>query len=194
MDKRLKMVKDLIKKAKKLGLNLDKITEGKSEQTLARSSKTIENLKKRFARQKERPKIIAEVEKYESEIKKKKIRNMVTLETKNEFKWNLGVQPKDLTNKKIKDEVNKVSNEFLQTFFKQIKFESEAQKKIKKLQKRFGLRLDLVYDFMDYIADQSFKYELDRDFMREEMPEDFASLLYQRLEEFDRILNREFKI
>lgn len=194
MKDRLKKVKQLLSKAKKLGLDLAKVTEGKSIESLAKSKTTIANLEKRFKRQKERPKIVQEVKKYEENIKKKKIRNLITLETKNEFKYNNDLKNQELNNKNIKKQINKISTDFFDTYFKQIKFEHSAQKKINKLKKRFGLRLDLVYDFMDYIQDQSFKYEVDRDFMREEMPDDFATLLYERLEEFDRILNREFKI
>lgn len=196
MDKRLKLVKKVIEKAKKLGLNMDKITEGKTIETLAKSKKTIENLQKRFARQKERPQIQKEVRQYEEKVLKNKRRNLKTDESVATVMWG-GPQKIDeekITKALLKKETDKVASEFMDRFFKQIKFEHEAQKKINKLKKRFGIRLDLVYDLMDYIADYSFKYEMDRDMMREEMPEDFASLLYQRLDEFDRILNREFKI
>ncbi|MPN40584.1 hypothetical protein SDC9_188122 [bioreactor metagenome] len=72
--------------------------------------------------------------------------------------------------------------------------ESDAQKKIRKLSKRFGVRLDLAYQFIDYISDMSFKYELPREVMKTETPSDFAEMLRERLDEFERILGREFNI
>lgn len=215
MDKkqRLKSVKKILKKAKDLKLNLDKITEGKSVETLAHSNKTIENLKKRFKRQKEQPILKAEVEKINKRIQerkeqreeKKRIkkekdlrRNLITDESKSVVKWKMEMdynQPKSF----FKKETEKVANEFLYKYFKQISFDYDAQVKIDRLAKRFGARLDLIYDFIKYVEDQSYKYELEgvvfeRDFIKENLPEDFRQELYKRLDEFERIVNKEFNL
>ena len=72
MNERKKIVNKILDKAKKLGLNMDKVTEGKSLDTLSHSIKTIENLKKRFARQKERPKIIEQNKKITERLQRKR--------------------------------------------------------------------------------------------------------------------------
>lgn len=211
MKDRIKKVKNLLKKAEQLGLNLDKITEGKSVETLARSNKTLENLNKRFKRQKERPKIVEEVKKIDIRIqqrkqerqKKKPIgkpdikefnRNRITTETTNELFFNYEIPLEEITKDKVKEITKQEAEKFLDRYFKSIKLHAEYQKMRDKLVKRFGTRLDLLYDFQDYIGEQSFKYPIEREFMREEMPDEFGKMMYKRLDEFERILNRKFKI
>lgn len=211
MKDRIKKVKNLLNRAKKLGLDIDKITEGKSLETLARSNKTLENLNKRFKRQKERPKIIEEVKRIDIRIKQRKQervkkkpigkpdvrefnRNRITTETTNELFFNYEIPLEEITKDKVRDITRQEAEKFLDRYFKSIKLHAEYQKMRDKLVKRFGTRLDLLYDFQDYIGEQSFKYPIEREFMREEMPEEFGKMMYKRLDEFERILNRKFKI
>lgn len=205
MNQRLKRVKTLLKRAEQKGLNIDKITEGKSLETLSRNSRSLANFEKRYERQKQLPKIIEQNKKLDKKIEERKRlreiekireinRNRITKETKNELKWNQGLDPNTIRRKKLKDKTTEYINDFFETYFKQISLESDAQKKIKKLSKRFGVRLDLAYQFIDYISDMSFKYELPREVMKTETPSDFAEMLRERLDEFERILGREFNI
>lgn len=55
-----KYIEKELKKADKIGLDISKITEGKSIDKLSHNSTTLNNFKKRMKRQKERPKLIAE--------------------------------------------------------------------------------------------------------------------------------------
>ena len=61
MNQRLKRVKTLLKRAEQKGLNIDKITEGKSLETLSRNAKSLANFEKRYERQKQLPKLKEEV-------------------------------------------------------------------------------------------------------------------------------------
>lgn len=205
MNQRLKRVKTLLKRAEQKGLNIDKITEGRSLETLSRNAKSLANFEKRYERQKQLPKLKEEVKQIDKKIEDRKRlreiekireinRNRITKETKNELKWNQGLDPNTIRRKKLKDKTTEYINDFFETYFKQISLEADAQKKIKKLSKRFGVRLDLAYQFIDYISDMSFKYELPREVMKTETPSDFAEMLRERLDEFERILGREFNI
>lgn len=216
MKDRIKKVKNLLKRAEKLGLNIDKITEGKSIETLARSVKTIENLTKRFNRQKERPKIIEEVKQIDIKIQERKKeredrkpkpkkptgkpditefnRNRITVETTNELFFNKEIPLEEITKEKVKSITAEEAEKFLNKYFKKLQPHAEFQKIRDQLVKRFGTRLDILYDFMDYVHEQSMIYEYERNFMREEMPEEYNKVLYNRLDEFDRILKRKFKL
>ena len=205
MNQRLKRVKTLLKRAEQKGLNIDKITEGRSLETLSRNAKSLANFEKRYERQKQLPKLKEEVKQIDKKIEDRKRlreiekireinRNRITKETKNELKWNQGLDPNTIRRKKLKDKTSEYISDFFETYFKQISLESDAQKKIRKLSKRFGVRLDLAYQFIDYISDMSFKYELPREVMKTETPSDFAEMLRDRLDEFERILGREFNI
>lgn len=205
MNQRLKRVKTLLKRAEQKGLNIDKITEGKSLETLSRNAKSLANFEKRYERQKQLPKLKEEVKQIDKKIEDRRRlreiekireinRNRITKETKNELKWNQGLDPNTIRRKKLKDKTTEYINDFFETYFKQISLEYDAQKKIKKLSKRFGVRLDLAYQFIDYISDMSFKYELPREVMKTETPSDFAEMLRERLDEFERIIGREFNI
>lgn len=211
MKERIKKVKNLLNRAKKLGLNLDKITEGKSIETLARSNKTLENLNKRFKRQKERPKIVEEVKQIDIRIKQRKEqrakkkpvgkpdvrefnRNRITTETTNELFFNYEIPLEEITKDKVREITKMEAEKFLNQYFKKLRPHAEFQKMRDELVKRFGTRLDILYDFQDHIHEQSFKYPIEREFMREEMPTEFNKVLYKRLDEFDRILKRKFKL
>lgn len=205
MNQRLKRVKTLLKRAEQKGLNIDKITEGKSLETLARNSKSLSNFEKRYERQRQLPKLKQEVKKINEKIEERSRlreiervrsinRNRLSKETKNELKWNRGIKPEDIKKNILKEKTQNVVEGFLNTFFMEIKLEADAQKKMKKLVKRFGIRLDLAYEFMNYISDMSFKYEVPKEVMKADMEEDYAKMMRDRLDEFERILGREFNI
>lgn len=205
MNQRQKIVNKLLNQAKKLGLNMDKITEGKSISTLAHSMKTIENLKKRFARQKEQPKLKAKVKKIdkrlerqrqeiETEKRRQLKRGLITDETKAELKWNHGIQPDEIKTDVLKEKTEKALDDFFNRYFKQIKHEKEYQDKLKEIKKRFGLRIDLANDYMDYLGDLAFKYENPRELMKSDMPQDFVSMMRDRLDNFESIIGREYDL
>lgn len=205
MNERKKIVNRILDRAKKLGLNMDKVTEGKSLDTLARSSKTIENLKKRFARQKERPKIIEQNKKITERLKRKKQemeiekrrkikRGLITDEIKAELKWNHGIDPKDIKTNILKDKTEKALDDFFNRYFKQIKHEKEFQNKLKTIKKRFGIRLDLANEYMNYLGDLAFKYEIPAELMKSDTPQDFVSMMRDRLDNFENIIGREYDL
>lgn len=205
MNQRQKIVNKLLNQAKKLGLNMDKITEGKSLATLSHSMKTIENLKKRFARQKEQPKLKAKVKKIDKRLERKKQeieiekrrqlkRGLITDETKAELKWNHGIQPDEIKTDVLKEKTEKALDDFFNRYFKQIKHEKEYQDKLKEIKKRFGLRIDLANDYMDYLGDLAFKYENPRELMKSDMPQDFVSMMRDRLDNFESIIGREYDL
>lgn len=192
---RIKKVKGILKRAEKAGVDLFKVTEGKGLDTLAHNKTTIANLQKRIKRQKEQFKIQEFFLKRLEEKNKKIRRSIITDESIATIKWSSkNIKEQDITKTMLKKETDEVASDFFNRFFKEIRLEKEAQKKINKLKKRFGVRIDRVYDLMEYVADYSFKYEIDREIMKEETIEDFRSLLYDRLDEFDRIINREYKL
>lgn len=205
MNERKKIVNRILDRAKKLGLNMDKVTEGKSLDTLARSSKTIENLKKRFARQKERPKIIEQNKKITERLKRKKQemeiekrrkikRGLITDEIKAELKWNHGIDPKDIKTNILKYKTEKALDDFFNRYFKQIKHEKEFQNKLKTIKKRFGIRLDLANEYMNYLGDLAFKYEIPAELMKSDTPQDFVSMMRDRLDNFENIIGREYDL
>lgn len=205
MNQRKKIVNKLLNQAKKLGLNMDKITEGKSVNTLSRSAKTIENLKKRFKRQKEQPKIKAEVRKIDKRLERKRQeieiekrrqikRGIITDEIKAELKWNHGIQPNEIKSDVLKQKTEKALDDFFNRYFKQIKHEKEFQNKLKDIKKRFGLRIDLANDYMGYLGDLAYKYEIPRELMKSDTPQDFVSMMRDRLDNFENIIGREYDL
>lgn len=205
MNQRKKIVNKILDQAKKLGLNMDKITEGKTVDTLSRSVKTIENLKKRFKRQKEQPKLKEQVKKIDKRLERKKQdleiekrrkikRGILTDEIKAELKWNHGIEPKDITNNILKEKTEKALDDFFNRYFKQIKHENEFKKKLKDIKKRFGIRLDLAYEYMNYLGDLAFKYEIPAELMKSDTPQDFVSMMRDRLDNFENIIGREYDL
>lgn len=205
MNERKKVVKKILDRAKKLGLNMDKVTEGKSIDTLARNSKTIDNLQKRFNRQKQQPKLKKEVEQIDRKIaeraeqrrieKMRNIRrNLLTDEAKADLKWNHDMDVKNITKKTLKNKTEETVDKFLNTYFKEIKHQYEAQKMMNKIKKRFGVRLDIAYDFIKYATDQAFKYEIPKEIMKTDTPLEYSKMLNERLEYFERVISKEFDL
>lgn len=205
MNERKKIVNNLLNRAKKLGLDMDKITEGKSIDTLARNSNTIKNLQKRFNRQKERPKIVEQVKKIDKRLERKKEdmeiekrrnikRNIINDDIKSELKWNHNITPDQINTHVLKDKTDKAIDDFFNRYFKEIKHENEFQKTLKKIKKRFGIRLDLAYDYMKYLGELSYKYEIPRELMKTDTISDFLTMMRDRLESFENIIGREFDL
>lgn len=205
MNERTKIVKKLLEKAKKLGLNMDKVTDGKSISTLSKSKKTIENLQKRFNRQKEQPKLKKEVAQIDKKIaqraEQRRIekmrdirRNLLTDEAKADLKWNHNMDVKNITKKTLKNKTEETVDKFLNTYFKEIKHQYDAQKMMNKIKKRFGVRLDIAYDFIKYATDQAFKYEIPKEIMKTDTPLEYSKMLNERLEYFDRVISKEFDL
>lgn len=205
MNQRKKIVNKILDQAKKLGLNMDKVTEGKSIETLSRSVNTIENLKKRFKRQKEQPKLKEQVKKIDKRLQRKKQelelekrrkikRGMITDEIKAELKWNHGISPDQINTQILKEKTEKAIDDFFNRYFKQIKHENEFQKKLKNIKKRFGIRLDLAYEYMNYLGDLAFKYEIPAELMKSDTPQDFVSMMRDRLDNFENIIGREYDL
>lgn len=205
MNQRKKIVNKILDQAKKLGLNMDKVTEGKSIDTLSRSLKTIENLKKRFKRQKEQPKLKEQVKKIDKRLARKKQeieiekrrkikRGMITDEIKAELKWNHGISPDQINTQILKEKTEKAIDDFFNRYFKQIKHENEFKKKLKDIKKRFGIRLDLAYEYMNYLGDLAFKYEIPAELMKSDTPQDFVSMMRDRLDNFENIIGREYDL
>ena len=204
MDKkgRIKLIEKNIKELIRNGLDVDKATEGKDINKLAHSTKTFENFLKRVARVKERPKILQESRAIDEKIKErvknnKKQKNMsakrnyISKETKNIVKYNENFKP---TKRNIKLKTQMVANEFLLTYFKEIKLDNLGRKKINKLTNRFGNRLDLIYDFMDKVYELSFKYPMEKEIFKSEHKDDYHQMMYDRLDYFERILESDYGI
>lgn len=202
---RVKKATNIINKAKKLGLDLDKITDGKSIEKLSYNKLTLKNLEKRFKRQKEQPKLKQEVKKIDEKIQERKRvreeekkrkwnRERISKESKAIAKWNLGFDEQELKQIGLKEKTREESKEFLDRYFKQISLDKKAQRKINKLTKRFGNRIDIMYDFMDFVSQMEFKYEIEREIMKTETPDEFNQMMYERLDMFDRILKKDFNI
>lgn len=205
MNERRKKVQKILKKAEELGLNMDKVTEGKSLDTLARNSTTINNLEKRFKRQKEQPKLKKEVAKIDKKIEQRAEqrriqkmrdirRNLLTDEAKADLKWNHDMDVKSITKKTLKNKTEETVDKFLNTYFKEIKHQYDAQKLMNKIKKRFGVRLDIAYDFIKYATDQAFKYEIPKEIMKTDTPLEYSKMLNERLEYFERIIEREYDL
>ena len=207
MNQRKKIVNKILDQAKKLGINMDKITEGKSIDTLSRSVKTIENLKKRFKRQKEQPKIQAEVRKIDRRLTNKKYqmeqdriieerrkikRGIITDKSKAYVKWK--DEPKEINTNILEKKTSDAIDDFFNRYFKQIKHEKEYQNKLKSIKKRFGVRLDLANEYMNYLGDLAFKYEIPAELMKSDTPQDFVSMMRDRLDNFENIIGREFDL
>lgn len=207
MNQRKKIVNKILDQAKKLGLNMDKVTEGKSIDTLSRSAKTIENLKKRFKRQKEQPKIQSEVRKIDRRLANKKYqmeqdriieerrkikRGIITDKSKAHIKWE--DEPKEINTNILEKKTSDAINDFFTRYFKEIKHENEFQKTLERIKKRFGVRLDLAYDYMRYLGELAYKYEIPRELMKSDTPQDFVSMMRDRLDNFENIIGREYDL
>lgn len=205
MNQREKRVKTLIKRAEKMGLDIDKITEGKAIKTLAHNSKTLSNMEKRYERQKAQKRIKKEVAKIDRQLgmssEEKKIdnrrdykRKVITTETKSELLWNHNVNEKDINIKTLENKTEKALDKFFNTYFKEIKNNYESQKLMNKMKSRFGVRLDLAYKFMEYVGHLSFKYPIPKEIMKTDTPLEYSKMMHERLEKFERIIGKEFDI
>lgn len=199
---RINFIEKIIKKLEDKGLDVEKATEGKNVNKLAHSIKTFENFIKRVKRVEERPKIVQESKEIDKKIqerveRQKKLkrmsakRNYLSKETQNIVKYNENFKP---SKRNIKLKTQMVANEFLNTYFKEIKLDSKAQKQINKLSKRFGNRLDLIYEFMDRIYDLNFKYPFEKEIFKSEHADEYHQMMYDRLDYFERVLESEFGI
>lgn len=205
MNIREKRVKTLLKRAEKMGLDIDKITEGKAFKTLAHNSKTVANMEKRYNRQKERKRIKKQNAKIDRQLgmssEEKKIdnrrdykRRVITTETKSELLWNHNIDEKDINIKTLENKTEKALDKFFNTYFKEIKNNYESQKLMDKMKSRFGVRLDLAYKFMEYVGNLSFKYPIPKEIMKTDTPLEYSKLMHERLEKFERIIGKEFDI
>lgn len=188
-----KYVKRRIREIEKLDLNIGFITQGKTIEQLAWLPKSLENFKKRISRAKERKR---EEIKVKDKPKKDK-RNLISNKTIAIVKNNLDVKP---TKKNIRRITKLEADKFFDKYFKSVLNNVKIEKKVNKLKKRFGNRLDLLHDFIDKVLQIDFNYEIDGIvFSRQEFESDFADnwddMMEERLDRMFSILNKkEFMI
>lgn len=182
-----KKVNDLSKK----GLDIDFLMKGKSPQQYAYSSKSLEQFKKQVKRTIERPKIIEEVQQLNQKRQQFRYAQLLTPKTKSIAKFNLGM--KNLFKKKIAKQT-KLELMFLKdTYFKELKG-TEHEKRINKLIKRFGNRLDLAHEFIDYIAEQEFVYPFEKDVYQKQMASEYFQHMVERLDTFEDYVSKKLRL
>lgn len=186
-----KYIEDLVKK----GLNINKVTEGKTVEQLAHSKVTYNNFMKRRKRQLERPKIVEESKKITEKLRTQKRlsynRNIVTKKSKNIVKYNMDFEP---TNKNLKLKTKLVAHDFFYTYFKELSLFNEDQKRINKLINRFGRRLDLIYEFMEDTESLVFKYPYEKELLKQGTDDEYEGHMRERLDAFEKILEVKYGI
>lgn len=192
-NQRKKNIEKYIKEMESKGLEVEKATEGKSIDTLAYSQRTYDNFMKRRKRVLERPKIVAEVKEIDNRLKKsyKKMinRNIITPVTESIVKFNENFKP---TKKNIKNKTKLVATDFFYTYFQELSLNKSDQKEINKLIKRFGTRLDLLYDFMDNKELLTFKYPFPKELIKQGYEDEYREHMRERLETFKDELEKQY--
>ncbi|MGL5749004.1 MAG: hypothetical protein ACRCXT_00640 [Paraclostridium sp.] len=207
--KAITQVKKTLKQVEKLGLNIDKITQGKSIEQLAWSNKSYEQFKKQVIRQKQQTKLKEEVKKIDIKIKqraeqiriknqKRQKRNYISKKTQSIMKFNYDeVKPTKTNIKKI---VTLKSDDFFKRYFKSTSSNVELSKRVEEISRRFGNRLDLLNDFIDEVTQIDFEYEIDgmvfdkEDFISEQA-EDWDDMMESRLNKmFSLLETNKYKI
>lgn len=188
-----KYVKRRLKEVENLDLNMEYITQGKDYIQLAWLPKSLENFKKRIKRAKEK---VREENKKKEEIKRNK-RKLISNKTLSIVKNNLNIKP---TKTNIKRITQLEADKFFNRYFKSVLNNTKIEKKLNKLKRRFGNRLDLLHDFIDKVLQIDFNYEIDGiAFSRQEFESDFADnwddMMEERLDRMFTLLNKkEFMI
>lgn len=192
-EQRKKNIEKYIKEMESKGLEVEKATEGKSIDTLAHSQRTYDNFMKRRKRVLERPKIVEEVKAIDKKLKKSFMkmhnRNRITDETKAIVKFNEGFE---LNKKNLRNKTKLVATDFFYTYFQELSLNQSDQKEINKLIKRFGTRLDLLYDFMDNKELLSFKYPFPKELIKQGYEDEYREHMRDRLETFKDELDKQY--
>lgn len=192
-EQRKKNIEKYIKEMESKGLEVEKATEGKSIDTLAHSQRTYDNFMKRRKRVLERPKIVEEVKAIDKKLKKSFMkmhnRNRITDETKAIVKFNEGFE---LNKKNLRNKTKLVATDFFYTYFQELSLNKSDQKEINKLIKRFGTRLDLLYDFMDNKELLSFKYPFPKELIKQGYEDEYREHMRDRLETFKDELDKQY--
>lgn len=179
-----KKISKYISELEILGLNVNKVTHGKTVKQLAHSSVTYNNFMKRRNREIERPKIIAESKAYDEKRQAKKLaeynRNRITKETLNIAKFNENIGTNE---KQIYLKTQTVAKEFFYRYFKELTLNEKDRKEINKLVKRFGNRLDLIYDLMDNNALLEFKYPFMKELLKKGLDDELVIVYHEHMRE-----------
>lgn len=192
---RIKNVEKYIAELIEKGLDVEKVTEGKTVEQLAYSSVTYKNFMKRRKRQIDRPKIVAESQKITEEIRKRvRIaynRNKITKKSSNIIKHNENFK---LNKKNLRLKTELVAHNFFYKYFKELSLNDNDQKRIDKLVKRFGVRLDLIYEFMDDSESLQFKYPYEKELLKQGYADEYEEHMRERLESFEKLLEIKYGI
>lgn len=179
-----KKISKYISELETLGLNVNKVTQGKTVKQLAHSNVTYNNFMKRRNREIERPKIIAESKAYDEKRQAKKLaeynRNRITKETLNIAKFNENIGTNE---KQIYLKTQTVAKEFFYRYFKELTLNEKDRKEINKLIKRFGNRLDLIYDLMDNNALLEFKYPFMKELLKKGLDDELVMVYHEHMRE-----------
>lgn len=179
-----KKISKYISELETLGLNVNKVTQGKAVKQLAHSNVTYNNFMKRRNREIERPKIIAESKAYDEKRQAKKLaeynRNRITKETLNIAKFNENIGTNE---KQIYLKTQTVAKEFFYRYFKELTLNEKDRKEINKLIKRFGNRLDLIYDLMDNNALLEFKYPFMKELLKKGLDDELVMVYHEHMRE-----------
>lgn len=179
-----KKITKYISELETLGLNVNKVTQGKTVKQLAHSSVTYNNFMKRRNREIERPKIVAESKAYDEKRQAKKLaefnRNRITKETLNIAKFNENIGTNE---KQIYLKTQTVAKEFFYRYFKELTLNEKDIKEINKLIKRFGNRLDLIYDLMDNNALLEFKYPFMKELLKKGLDDELVLVYHEHMRE-----------
>lgn len=182
-----KRINDLTKK----GLDIDFLMKGKTANQYAYSSKSLEQFKKQVKRTIERPKIVQEVNELNVQRMKYRYANLLSPKTKAIAKFNLGI--KKLTKKSMRIQTKKELMFLKDTYFKELRG-TPQEKRLNKLIKRFGARLDLAHEFMDYIAEQEFVYPFEKDVYQKQMPDEYHQHMVERLDNFEDYVTKKLRL
>lgn len=192
---RIKNVEKYIAELIEKGLDVEKVTEGKTVEQLAYSSVTYKNFMKRRKRQIDRPKIVAESQKITEEIRKRvRIeynRNKITKKSSNIIKHNENFK---LNRKNLRLKTELVAHNFFYKYFKELSLNDDDQKRLDKLVKRFGVRLDLIYEFMDDSESLQFKYPYEKELLKQGYADEYEEHMRERLESFEKLLEIKYGI
>lgn len=179
-----KKITKYISELETLGLNVNKVTQGKTVKQLTHSSVTYNNFMKRRNREIERPKIVAESKAYDEKRQAKKLaefnRNRITKETLNIAKFNENIGTNE---KQIYLKTQTVAKEFFYRYFKELTLNEKDRKEINKLIKRFGNRLDLIYDLMDNNALLEFKYPFMKELLKKGLDDELVLVYHEHMRE-----------
>lgn len=193
----LKYVNKKITEISNKGLDVDFLLKGKTPEQYAYSAKSLGQFKKQVKRTIERPKVQAEVAEYDVKRMKNRFVNAITPGIKSIIKFAppvKNISPEKMLRKVwLRKQTKKELFYLKEKYFMELRG-TEYEKRVNRLIKMFGTRLDLAHELIQYVADSEFTYPFEKDTFKTAFPTDYMQHMVERLLDFEDEARRLLKL